>query len=160
VDADLLKARNTLTQRTFGPECSGTTAIDVANMQDGDFAGLALLQKHYGLVGVKLDGGSHSIVMVSAKSGPPTEMQAVPLTQKTVFLKAECNFNDRVDTVRFFYSLDGKIWMSIGSELKMAYTLPHFMGYRFSLFNYATKAAGGFVDFDCFRVSDQITATK
>ena len=42
------------------------TTIDVTNMKDGDFAGLALLQNQYGLVGVKLDGGAHSIVMVSA----------------------------------------------------------------------------------------------
>jgi hypothetical protein len=34
----------------------------------------------------------------------------------------------------------------------MAYTLPHFMGYRFGLFCYATSAAGGYGDFDGFRV--------
>jgi len=39
----------------------------------------------------------------------------------------------------------------------MAYTLPHFMGYRFGLFNFATKTAGGFVDFDFFYVSDEIS---
>lgn len=155
VDADFLKARNTLTQRTIGPECSGTTAIDVTNMKDGDFAGLALLQKQYGLVGVKLDGGTNSIVMISAKSGSPVEVQKVLLTRKTVWLKAECDFKNRADTAHFFYSLDGKSWTPIGSELKMAYTLPHFMGYRFALFNYTTKTAGGFVDFDYFRVNDK-----
>ena len=45
VDADFLSARNTLTQRTVGPVCSGTTSMDVSNMKEGDFAGLALLQK-------------------------------------------------------------------------------------------------------------------
>ena len=40
---------------------------------------------------------------------------------------------------------------------QMAYTLPHFMGYRFALFNNATKTAGGLVDFDYFRVSGKIT---
>jgi beta-xylosidase len=156
VDADFLKARNTLTERTIGPECSGTTAIDVIHMKDGDFAGLALLQKQYGLVGVKSDGGTNSIVMVSAKTGSPVEVQSVPLTGKTVFLKAECDFKNRADTAYFFSSLDGKLWTQIGSELKMTYTLPHFMGYRFGLFNYATKTAGGFADFDFFRVSDTI----
>src|SRR5699024_4773110 len=43
----------------------------------------------------------------------------------------------------------------IGDTLQMEYTLPHFMGYRFALFNYATQDTGGFVDFDYFRVSDQ-----
>ena len=45
----------------------------------------------------------------------------------------------------------------IGTQLKMAYTLPHFMGYRFGLFNYATKNAGGYADFDFFRITDSIT---
>ena len=39
----------------------------------------------------------------------------------------------------------------------MTYTLPHFMGYRFGLFNFATKTPGGFADFDFFRISDEIT---
>jgi len=160
VDADFLRARNTLTQRTIGPQCAGTTAIDVSNMKDGDFAGLVLLQKQYGLIGVKRDGDANFLVMISAKSGSPVEVQSVPLAQKTVHLKAECDFNNRADTARFFYSLDGKSWTVIGSELKMSYTLPHFMGYRFGLFNFATKTSGGFVDFDHFRVSEQIVASK
>ena len=43
------------------------------------------------------------------------------------------------------------------TNLQMRYTLPHFMGYRFGLFNYATKEAGGRADFDYFRLSDQIS---
>ena len=41
-------------------------------------------------------------------------------------------------------------------NLKMAYTFPHFMGYRFGLFNYATKKTGGYADFDFFRITDSI----
>src|ERR1035437_10299265 len=133
VDADFVSARNTLTQRTFGPECSGTTVIDVSNLKDGDFAGLALLQKNYGLVGVKSDGGTNFIVMVSAGSRSPAEVVRVPLTQANVFLKAECDFKNRADKANFFYSLDGKSWIAIGNPLKMSYTLPHFMGSRFCL---------------------------
>ncbi|MBN1927181.1 MAG: hypothetical protein JW798_15215, partial [Prolixibacteraceae bacterium] len=49
-------------------------------------------------------------------------------------------------------------WNVIGNQLKMEYTLmEHFMGYRFGLFNYATKNIGGAADFDYFRISDQIT---
>jgi beta-xylosidase len=156
IDADFPSARNTLTQRTIGPACSGATAMDVSHLKDGDFAGLALLQKQYGLVGVKSDGGANFLVMISAKSGSPVEVHKVPLIQKTVYLKAECDFRNRADTARFCYSLDGHSWTSIGGELKMAYTLPHFMGYRFALFNYATRIPGGFVDIDYFRVSPQI----
>jgi beta-xylosidase len=157
---DFLSARNTLTQRTFGPECAGTIAVDVSHMNDGDVAGLALLQKQYGFVGVKSAGGNKSIVMVKVKSGTPVELQQVPLTQDVVHLRADCDFNELADTARFSYSLDGKSWVRIGEELKMVYTLPHFMGYRFGLFNYATQTAGGFVDFDYFRIEGKINRPR
>jgi beta-xylosidase len=156
IDPHFLAARNTLTQRTIGPECSGSTAVDVTNLKDGDFAGLALLQRQYGLVGVKSAGGTNFVVMVSAQSNSPTEVERVPLNQKTVFLKADCDFQNRTDKARFYYSLDGNSWTAIGNELKMSYTIPHFMGYRFGLFNYATKSPGGSADFDHFRMADKI----
>lgn len=156
VDTSFLLARNTLTQRTIGPECSGYTSIDISNMKEGDFAGLALLQKRYGLVGVKYSNGIKSIVMISAESEKPVEIESIPLKQNKIYFKAECNFRDKKDTANFFYSLDGKSWKSIGSPLKMSYTLPHFMGYRFGLFNYASKNVGGFVDFDFFRIENRI----
>jgi beta-xylosidase len=157
-DEHFLAARNTLTQRTIGPESSGVTAVDISNLKDGDFAGLALLQRQYGLVGVKSEGGTNYVVMVSAQSNAPTEVARVPLNQPTVFLKAGCDFKNRTDKARFFYSLDGQSWIAIGNELKMNYTLPHFMGYRFGLFNYATKAAGGHADFDYFRIAESMAA--
>jgi beta-xylosidase len=153
VDASLVETRNTLTQRTFGPECSGTVAIDVSQMKNGDTAGLVALQKKYGFIGVKKSGDTTSLIMVSAKSDLPEEIATVPLTEKVVHLKIECDFKDRVDRASFHYSLDGKNWTAIGESLDMKYTLPHFMGYRFGLFNFATETPGGIVDFDYFRVS-------
>lgn len=153
VDSDFLTARNTLTQRTFGPTCSGTVALDVSRMRDGDYAGLALLQRRYGFVGVKRVGEEWSVVMMSAGSGTPREAESIPLPRRVVYLKAQCDFRDRRDQASFLYSLDGERWLPIGEPLKMVYTLPHFMGYRFALFNYATKTAGGAADFDYFRVT-------
>ena len=156
VDKDIEGARNTLTQRTIGPECSGATAVEVSQLKDGDFAGLVLLAKNYGVVGVKADGGTNYLVMVSAESNSPVELERVPLQQSRVWLKAECDFNNRADKARFYYSLDGKSWQSIGGPLKMTYTLAHFMGYRFGLFNYSTKIPGGHADFDFFHISDKL----
>lgn len=153
VDAGFLSARNTLTQRTFGPVCSGTVALDASKMKEGDCAGLGLLQRKYGFVGVRMADGARSVVMDGVESRAPAELARVPLAQPVVYLKAECDFRNRADTATFSYSLDGKTWTAIGQPLRMAYTLPHFMGYRFALFNYATQSAGGWVDFDYFRVS-------
>ncbi|OAM87443.1 glycoside hydrolase 43 family protein [Termitidicoccus mucosus] len=157
VDADFLLARNTLTQRNFGPASAGATAIDTAGMKDGDFAGLALLQKRYGLVGVKAGDGAKHVVMISAQSETPVELARIPLGQETIHLRAECDFRDRADTAHFFFSLDGRTWRHIGEPLKMTYTMPHFMGYRFGLFHYATKNPSGHADFDYFRVDSQIS---
>jgi hypothetical protein len=49
--------------------------------------------------------------------------------------------------------LDGKNWTQIGQPMQLRYDLNHFMGCRFGLFNFATKAAGGYADFDFFRLS-------
>lgn len=155
-DEKFVQARNTLTQRTFGPICSGTTALDVSNMKEGDFAGLVLLQKNYGQIGVKYENGEKKLVMVSAQNDQPEEMESLPLQQDVVYLKATCNFTDLEDVADFYYSFNGKNWMKIGGQLKMSYTLPHFMGYRFGLFNYASKEVGGFVDFDYFRIANKI----
>ncbi|WP_259013876.1 glycoside hydrolase family 43 protein [Emticicia fluvialis] len=158
LDTSFVLARNTLTQRTVGPESSGSTLLDVSNLKEGDFAGLGLLQKNYGQVGVKATSEGKLLVMISANTGKPVEIERIPLTRSTVYLKAECNFRDRKDTALFYYSLDGKTWQRIGEPLKMPYTIPHFMGYRFGLFNYATKQTGGFADFDFFRITDTISS--
>jgi beta-xylosidase len=158
IDTSFVQARNTLTQRTIGPQCSGTTLLDVSHLREGDFAGLAVLQKRYGLIGVQMAKGTKQLVMVSAETEQPVEVARMPLSQNNVFLKIECDFRNMADTAYFFYSLDGKTWTPIGASLKMAYTLPHFMGYRFGLFNYAAVQAGGYVDFDYFHIADTITS--
>ena len=160
IDTSFLLSRNSLTQRTIGPVCSGVISLDVSNMKDGDFAGLGLLQKQFGVAGVRIDGSQKSVVMLNASTGKPVEAAIIPLDQNTVFFKAECNFTDRKDVANFFYSLNGTDWQPLGTPLKMAYTIPQFIGYRFALFNYATKVTGGYADFDYFRITENITPTK
>lgn len=157
VDTAFVQAKNTLTQRTIGPESTGVTLLDVSHMQNGDISGLCLLQKQYGFVAVEKENGTKRIVMVSAASGKPKELESIPLEQDQVYFKAECDFKNQSDKGRFYYSLDGKTWKVIGTSINLPYTLPHFMGYRFGLFNYATKQKGGFVDFDYFKISDNIS---
>jgi len=156
VDTSFYLARNTLTQRTIGPECTGSTLLDISNMKEGDFAGLALLQSKYGQVGVKYEDGEKYIVMINTGSGEAEEEDRIPLKQSEIYLKVICDFSDLKDEARFYYSHDGISWEKLGNVLKMQYTLPHFMGYRFALFNYATKSNGGYVDFNYFHITDRI----
>lgn len=160
IDSSFVQAKNTLTQRTFGPESSGTTLVELSGMKDGDIAGLSLLQYEFGFVGVKVENGSKKIIMTSAVKGIPKEIESVPFHQDNVYFRAECDFKNNADTGTFYYSLDGKKWIRIGDVIKLPYTLPHFMGYRFGLFNYATKNTGGFADFDYFHIEDKISKTN
>jgi len=155
IDTSFLTARNSLTQRTIGPRCSGTTSLDVSGMRDGDFAGLAILQRKYGIVGVKSEGKHKYVVMINAESGEPVECYRREFGRNKVYFKIECDFKDLKDTARFFFSSDGKTWQQIGPETKMSYTLPHFMGYRYALFNFAEKEPGGYVDFDYFKIAGE-----
>ena len=161
IDSLFLKSRNTLTQRTFGPTCAGITLLDVSKLKDGDFAGLCTFQRKFGLVGVKVQNGAKYVYMVSNKTDIPTELQSIPLSQNKIYLKVECDYRNKIDIAKFFYSLDGKTWSSIGGQLKMEYTLmEHFMGYRFGLYNYSSKNPGGYADFDYFHIEDKISKNQ
>lgn len=157
VATGLLDTVNTLTQRTFGPECSATIAMETGKMKEGDLAGLGVLQKKYGFVGVACAraegaGSSKFIIMVDGGCDPPEERARIPLTQERVYLRVDIDYKNRADKAYFFASLDGEEWQAVGEPLQMSYTIPHFMGYRFALFNYATREPGGFVDFDYFKI--------
>ena len=150
------QARNTLTQRTFGPECSATVALEVSGMQEGDFAGLALLQKVFGQVGVRIREGARYIEMVSGDGDQEVVSERIAFDQDRLYLKASCDYRDRTDKGSFSYSLDGITWTPIGKKVDMVYSIPHFMGYRFGLFCYSSEGSPGFADFDWFRVQSEL----
>jgi beta-xylosidase len=152
LSADFLTARNTLTQRTFGPESTAEIRMDVSAMRDGDVAGLALLQKHYAYLAIKQQYGKRMLVSVNAQGDTPEESIITRLDQDIIYFQAHGDFKQQKDQAYFSYSLDGKNWTLVDKSLQMKYTLPHFMGYRFGLFNFATQRTGGHVDFDYFKV--------
>ena len=160
IDTLFTQSRNMLTQRTFGPTCSGSVCVNVDNLKDGDVAGLGLLAGKFGYVGVKAENGKKFFVMTDNQSnseGVPEiqhDVEKFECTASTVYLKAVCNFADQIDEAKFYYSIDGNVWKNIGETLKMVYRLDHFMGQRFALFNYSTTTPGGFADFDWFKISE------
>lgn len=154
VDNNFVQTKNTLTQRSFGPQSSAIVKMEFSQMMDGDYAGLGALQANYGFVAVRKDGWETALVMVEGSSDGMYEISRLTLYQDYIYLKISMDFRNRIDQASFSYSYDGINWQSIGSTLQMSYTLPHFMGYRFALFNFGTKSIGGYVDFDYFQISD------
>lgn len=143
---DVLFARNTLTQRTEGPSCQATVTAELSGMKDGDFCGLIALQSNYGTVGIKAENGKKYMIMTT-KNG---EQECLEFENNVVYLRIHFDYKDSRDIAEFFYSVDGVNFIKTGRELKMLYTLDHFMGYRIGIFNYASKETGGYVDFKNF----------
>jgi xylan 1,4-beta-xylosidase len=152
LDKSFVETQNTLTQRTFGPVSTAYVLLDTSNMKAGDYAGLGALQSQYGFVGVEKTSDAVSIVMASGDPKSWKVVERIPLTQSQVHVKVYMDFRDRKDVASFGYSLDGVNWSSLGSTLAMKYSLDHFMGYRFGLFNFATQETGGSADFDFYRI--------
>ncbi|MCK0470989.1 glycoside hydrolase 43 family protein [Halalkalibacter sp. APA_J-10(15)] len=146
-------ARNTLTQRTEGPACSGMTLMDSQYMKPGDYAGIVALQFHFGTVGIRIDesGNRYVEMCVKGNTGKQELVESVRYDRDEIYLKMEFDFKNSIDISRCYYSDDGLKWTQIGGVVKLQYTLDHFMGCRIGLFNYATREVGGFADFDYFR---------
>ncbi|WP_258397675.1 glycoside hydrolase family 43 protein [Micromonospora noduli] len=169
------EARNTLSQRTFGPRQSVQTRMDVSGMKNGDVAGLAAYNRGFSYVAVKRVGDVNTLGVVN-RSQP----FAVDLDQSTlenfvagttvslgdateVHVKADLDFSAPVGQLwtTFYYSLDGVQWTRLGNRVgpqALDGSLAHFMGHRVGLFNYATQETGGHVDFDDYLLSDVLTA--
>ncbi|MDR1406787.1 MAG: glycoside hydrolase 43 family protein [Tannerella sp.] len=147
---NLFEARNTLSQRTEGVQCSGTVSLDVSQMKAGDVAGLGAFCAEPGLISVIREDDAKFIVMTDRGE----EKARTPLTANTVFLRMDCDFT--TDNATFYYSADNKNWTRLGPEFHMIYNLVHFMGNRFAIYNYATTTAGGYVDIDFFNYTKTI----
>lgn len=154
VDQTLTQARNTLTQRTFGPTSSATTSLDPRGLKDGDVAGLVLLQRRYGYVGVTRRDGKLFVVQAQAdeRTDKLTENVLIPLDgePESIQLRAKCDFRDLRDLAEFSWSADGVNWETIGETLHMVYSIPQFIGYRFALFCRSAQQPGAVADFDFF----------
>ena len=149
---DLWNARNTLTQRAIGPRSTVTAVLDTTGLRPGDVAGLALFNRPYAWLGVERSADSAVVTQFDELTGETTRL---PLRNKRVWLRADCDFIK--NTASFRYSTDGKTFTTVGQGYTMAYSLITFQGVRYSLFSYNTQpsAEAGYADFDSIEVMEQ-----
>lgn len=161
VTNDLYAARNTLTRRIAGPISVGTIELDYSAMRDGDVAGLAVFRDHSATIAIHNSGGSARVVMTNGikmdtswtTTSVGSEVASAEVSGGRVWLRAEANVRtDNGGQAQFFYSTDGTEFLPLGDRLTMNKDWQYFLGYRFGIFNYATKSLGGFVKVDAFEV--------
>ncbi|KAK3312358.1 arabinoxylan hydrolase [Apodospora peruviana] len=158
VTTDLFAARNTLTHRIIGPKSTGTFRIDVSKMGDGDRAGMVLFRDRSAYIGVHKDGSTSTVVTVNALtmsegSWTTTAKGTVAAKGPTVsggdiWLRIQADITPAFGmtqerTATFSYSTDGKTFTALGPAFAMTNSWTYFTGYRYGVFNFATKALGG-----------------
>lgn len=161
---NVIKAKNTLTQRMYGPVCMAEVQVDGSGLNNGDYAGICALQGFYGFLALTRKEGSYEIVLQKrgtpadiAETGiggcddsHPAECARVKAEGSHARLKIACDFTDGKDEAVFFY-MENRQWKCIGEPLKMVFTLDHFTGYRFALAYYSSIKAGGVAGFSHFK---------
>ncbi|WP_037836277.1 MULTISPECIES: glycoside hydrolase 43 family protein [unclassified Streptomyces] len=163
VTNDLYWARNTLTHRIQGPTSTATVQLDHSAMRDGDRAGLALLRDSSAWIGLKRDGGTTRLVMVDGltmdgswnTTGTGVERASASLPGGgRLWLRANADIRPGASRPgTFSYSADGINFTRLGPAFAMGNDWRFFMGYRFALFNHATRALGGSVRVTRFELS-------
>ena len=144
-----------------GPKCSGIVSLDISKMKDGDAAGFSAFNGNSGLLSVIMEGNKKFLTMSTnvvdldnnkaVRNVAVEEKVRVELKQNTIYLRIDGDFNLNKDLATFYYSFDNKNWTPMGPEFKMIFDYRKlFMGTKFAIYNYATKATGGYVDVDFF----------
>ncbi len=158
ISANLVQAKNTLTQRTLFPGCKACVTVDGSGLMEGDYAGLCLLESEYGFIAMNRMDGQLRLVVCRRSLGDigfwgerhdteaPEELASVQLDSDIITLGAEADFDDMKDTGRFFYMSEGQR-RNFGPDVKLRFLLDHFTGVRFGLFIYSTKECGGYAEF-------------
>lgn len=160
VTPDLYAARNTLTHRIHGEFPVGTVAIDFTNMADGDRCGLAAFRDRSASIGIYRSGNTYTITVVHNMTQDESTwsttntgdiMATATITGKKVWLRVSLDARaSGTKAANFFYSTDGSSFTQLGPSYTMWTNWAYFMGYRFGIFNYATKALGGSIAVSSF----------
>lgn len=139
----LLKAGNTITQRSFRTASSEVTIkLDIQGMCNGGHAGLT----HFSTagtscIGIKQFNNSRYLTYTSRDKdsiGPAMKGNIVWLRSVWAFQGIN----------RYYYSLDGKLFLPFGEKDQLSWG--SYRGDRIGIFNFNTAQECGFVDIDFF----------
>ncbi len=176
LSSNLVQARNTLTQRTLFPECKCSVMLDGSVLNDGDYAGLCVLESNYRFIGITRQDSSYYLVLGKRDitSGgfwgerhddePFEELEKIKIDSPVVFLSSYICYDNNTcdpafkpswvsgdvadDHVVFGYKVtDSSMASQLGASHSLQFKLDHFTGARFGLFVYSTAKAGGSATF-------------
>ncbi len=143
--AELVLARNTLTQKLWGRSGAIEVKLDARGLSDGQRAGLAFMSgKVFDFIGVERAGGV-SRVTWNGGTGPAVNGSAIWLRG---------TFAD--GAARLLYSLDGVAYVDCGAAVQLKWG--QWKGARLALFTYGE--GGGAADFDYVHSAPESAAAR
>lgn len=135
----LLKAGNTLTQRSFRTKRNVVTIkMDIGNMADGEKAGLCHMAEHTGAIGLVKENG---ITSLETRHDDHTE-KGTDIHTQAVWLRSEWSL-DGVSV--FSYSTDGRLFNTT-STYNLSWGF--YRGDRIGIYNFNNESESGYVDVD------------
>lgn len=137
----LLKAGNTLTQRSFRSRINEVTVkLDISHLADGQHAGLCHFAEHSGCLGVvRQDGKTYLELRIDDRSTRGSE-----LTSGMLFLRSTWGLDGQS---LFYYSTDGQHFTPFGSyRLSWGF----YRGDRIGVYSFNDLTDDGYVDVNYF----------
>lgn len=161
---NVTQAANTLTQRTFTQSCIGSVTVDASNIKDGDFAGLCALEGQYAFIAVTKEKRKYKLVLAYHKldhsawtmnvfdNQKAEILNEVTLPSKKVRLQLKFTLNRGTEKVQaYYFDEKKKAFVPLGQPCALTYSLDHFTGVRFAMFNFSTVKSGGTATFSDFK---------
>ena len=137
----------------------------MSHLQEGDRAGICILQDPYASIYVEVKDGQRQIVwqqdqLTQNSNFTPATKTASVAVDSIVYLRAAVSYS--TSKTDFYYSLDNQTFTKLGQQTSLGFNLSVFVGARFGLFCYATNeavgdgspVASGYADFDWFSTED------
>lgn len=153
VTDDVYLARNTLEHRIRGPIGTGTINLDFSGMADGDRAGLSLFRDDSAMIEIEREGDAWSVVVRRAvMNEEKTQGESVEelaredgVTFRNVWLRVSADLRQSgYEPAILSFSTDNENFTELAT-FDLLRDWPFFLGYRYGVYNYATKALGGSV---------------
>ena len=139
--ANFMLAKNTLTQKTMGNQGEAITLLDGSKMENGQKAGLCIISKTYGILGISKS--DDKLFIYTNINGVETKQ---PINSSKVFLKIK--LSDSPEQNRFYYSIGKQSFQPLGESflIKPGY----WKGPKIGLFSFNDAGGSGVAAFDYF----------
>ena len=161
----LTQARGMITQRIFAlhdkatQPSRGTIRLDVSMLQEGDRAGICILQDPYAAIAVEMKNGKRQLVwwqdqLTENENFTPSQQTLEIETDSIIYLRAALTYD--TSKTQFSYSLDNTTYTDLGGQTTLKFNLSVFVGARFGLFCYNTdNGSSGYADIDWFSTENK-----